>query len=274
MTVGISTVIYKRHGFRYRSRRCFIRDFCPRLAMLFALHVPDHTLSTEVSLLAAVAAAIVAVAGLRRITKDIERPSFGMFAAVTALVFAVQMLNFPLLDGITSGHVLGAASAVILLGPVFGIASLTLVLVVQAVALGDGGMTALGANLLNMALIAPIVAFGAYRSLERRGTLVAAAVAGWTSTVAAALACSIELAASGVGSFGPTAAALVGQHALLGFVEGAFTVAIVFATLQPIAIARRLQIATLAAAAVVVFALTPLASELPDTLEVVLAAVR
>lgn len=241
--------------------------------MLFALHVPDHTLSSEVSLFAAATVAVVAAIGLRRFAATASRPSVGLFAAVTALVFAVEMLNFPLLDGRTSGHVLGAAAAVVLLGPVFGIASMSLVLVVQAVALGDGGVTALGANLMNMALVAPIVAFVTYTSLERRGTVVAAAVTGWTSTVAAALACSAELAASDVGSFGSIAATLVGQHALLGFAEGAFTAMLVVATLQPIAVGRCLQVAALAVAAVVVFALTPFSSQLPDTLEVVLAAV-
>jgi cobalt/nickel transport system permease protein len=144
------------------------------------------------------------------------------------------------------------------------------VLVVQALAFGDGGLTALGANLLNMALVAPLTALVAYRSLQSRGPLAAGFAAGWTSTVAAALACSAELALSGVGSI----ASLVGQHAVLGLVEGAVTAALVAATLPSIAVGRRTQIAALTVAAVVVCALTPLSSELPDTLEVVLAAVR
>ena len=247
--------------------------------MMFALHMPDHTLTAELSWAAAAAVAIVAVIGLVRRREKSARPSIALFAAVTALLFAVQMVNFPLLDGRTSGHILGAAAAVLLLGPAFGVLAMALVLVVQAIAMGDGGVAALGANILNMAILAPAAAmitanFVRQRRSDAMGTIVAAALAGWVGTVVAALACAAELAASGVGSFASLATALVGHHAMLGFVEAAFTVAVVVPTLLPAANGRRVQIASLAVAAAVVFALTPVSSELPDTLEVVLPEQR
>jgi cobalt/nickel transport system permease protein len=244
--------------------------------MLFALHLPNHTLTTELTWATGAVVAIAAAVGLFRIGKTLSRPSFAMFAVVTALVFGVQMVNFPLLDGRTSGHLLGAAAAVLLLGPSFGILALALVVAMQALLLGDGGMTAIGANVLNMAIVAPLTALCVAGLIRQRrsdavGTIVAAAVAGWVSTVAAALACSAELAASGVGSFGDIATALVGQHALLGLVEAGFTAAVVAPVLLPATIGRRVQFTTLAIAATVAFALVPAASNLPDTLEVVLA---
>src|SRR6188768_2994372 len=99
--------------------------------MLFALHVPDHTLSVEVSLLSAAGVLITTAWMFRRGERTAPRPSIGLFAVVAALMFVVQMVNFPLLDGRTSGHVLGAAAAVVLLGPLFGAAAMAIVLVLQ-----------------------------------------------------------------------------------------------------------------------------------------------
>jgi cobalt/nickel transport system permease protein len=245
--------------------------------MLFALHIPDHTLSAELAWATGAVVAVAAIAGLIRSRATSPRPSVLLLAAVLVLLFAVQLANFPLLDGSTSGHVLGAAAAVLLLGPRFGAAAMALVLVVQAALLGDGGVTALGANLLNMAIIAPAAAAVVAGFVRRHrsdavGTIAAAGLAGWTSTVVAAFACAVELAMSGVGSIGEVVASLVGQHALLGVVEAAFTAAVVSPLLLPAQSVRRTQLASLGAVAAAVFVIVPMSSELPDTLEVVLAA--
>jgi cobalt/nickel transport system permease protein len=186
-----------------------------------------------------------------------------------------------LLDGNSSGHLLGSAAAVILLGPLVGCATMATVLVVQAVLLGDGGLTALGPNILNMALVSPLAAWGTYELVRRArndavGSLVAAMAAGWVASVSAASVCAAELAVSGVGSFGNIAATLVAHHALLGLVEGFATAALVFA-MMPQSLAsspaafRTMRLYPALVATALVLACLPLSSELPDTLEVVLA---
>lgn len=245
--------------------------------MLFALHLPNHTLNLETTVAATLLCLVAAVVLIRGKSWSVSRPSLGLFAAVAAFIFAVQMVNFPLLDGVTSGHLLGTAVAAILLGPLGGCAAMTLVLMLQAVLLGDGGVTALGANVLNMGIVSPLVAYGTYTLLRRWrsdavGTLAAALVAGWAASVSAAVFCAVELTASGVGSFATTAATLVGHHAWLGLIEGVATAGLVVAT-QPAGLRRPLlRLAPVTVAAAAAFALLPLSSELPDTLEAALAA--
>lgn len=247
--------------------------------MLFALHLPDHALSLETTVACTLVAAAAAMLLLRKSAS--ARPSLGQIAAMAAFVFVVQMVNFPLLDGNTSGHVLGSAAAVILLGPLVGCATMATVLVVQAVLLGDGGLTALGPNILNMAIVSPLAAWGTYELVRRArtdavGTVVAALAAGWVASVSAASVCAAELAVSGVGSFGNIAETLVGHHALLGLVEGFATAALAFATMPHLlasssSTVRSMRLYPALIAAALVLACLPLSSELPDTLEVVLA---
>lgn len=243
--------------------------------MLIALHLPNHTLSPETTLATTLLSVAAAVVLVRSRSANAKRGSLLLIAAVTVFVFAVQMVNFPLLDGVTSGHLLGSAVAVVLLGPAAGCAVLAAVLTLQAVLLGDGGVGALGANLLNMALISPLIAYACYVRLCRLDNgpvrkIAAAFVAGWIASVAAAVACALELAASGVGSLDTTLTALVGHHAWLGLIEGAATAVLCAAASQPVIVARRLSFAPAIAAAAIALALLPFSSELPDTLDAAL----
>lgn len=115
------------------------------------MHIPDSMLqgnvcsaTAAVSVLGLVAAAYYGLKG--------QRPSASRFAAVTALIFAGQMMNFPVQYG-TSGHLLGGVLAAHLLGTPFGVLSVALVVVIQSLVFADGGVTVLGANVLNMAII-------------------------------------------------------------------------------------------------------------------------
>jgi cobalt/nickel transport system permease protein len=236
--------------------------------MLLALHLPDHTLSLELVVAAGILAAIaLAVTAWRRP----GRPKFATLAAVTGLVFVLQMANFALPGGHTSGHLLGAGIAALLLGPAWGCACLALVLAVQAVVLGDGGVTALGANVLNMAIVGVMAGCGTQTLLRRTNALATAFAAGFVSTVAASAACTVGLAMSGVAPLGELVGAIVGPHLLVGLAEGAFTAAIVWAAAyRGETNARRITWLPLAAAAMIVAALVPVASSQPDTLEATL----
>jgi cobalt/nickel transport system permease protein len=153
-----------------------------------------------------------------------------------AFVFAAQMLNFPVAGG-TSGHFLGAALAAILLGPWLACVVMSVVLVVQSFVFADGGVTALGANVLNMGVIGALVVGGlmlAARSVlpQRRGTLLAvSAVGAWLALMAGASACALELAISGTVPLGTVLPPMLGVHALIGIGEGVITAAAVSAVL-------------------------------------------
>src|SRR5262245_48653400 len=121
------------------------------------MHVPDGFLDAPTSVATAtVAAAGVAVA-LRRSRHELDERTAPMAGLVAAFVFAVQMLNFPVGAG-TSGHLLGGALAAILVGPWTGVLCLSVVLMVQALLFADGGLTALGTNVLLMGMVSIAVA--------------------------------------------------------------------------------------------------------------------
>ena len=180
----------------------------------------------------------VAVAGLglavTRARRDLDDRTAPMAGLVTAFVFAVQMINFPILPG-ASGHLLGGALVAILVGPWVGSICIAIVMAVQALLFADGGLTALGTNITNMALISVFVGYGiamALRGLARRGKggLVATAfVAALVGTVAASLGFVVEYAIGGAGgaSLGTVFGLMVGLHALIGVGEGVITAATV-----------------------------------------------
>jgi cobalt/nickel transport system permease protein len=201
------------------------------------MHIPDGFLSPEVAAACAVPAVGAVAYGLRRANRELDERRVPLLGVTAAFVFAAQMLNFPVAGG-TSGHFLGAALAAILLGPWLAGLVLSVVLVVQAFVFADGGITALGANVLNMGVIGALVVGGlmvaARRVLpNRRGVLLAVAGAGaWLAVVAGSVACALELAISGTVPLGTVLPAMLGVHVLIGAGEAAITVAAVSAVLS------------------------------------------
>jgi cobalt/nickel transport system permease protein len=201
------------------------------------MHIPDGFLSPEVAAACAVPAAGAVAYGLRRASRELDERRVPLLGVTAAFVFAAQMLNFPVAGG-TSGHFLGAALAAILLGPWLAGLVLSVVLVVQAFVFADGGITALGANILNMGVIGALVVGGvmvaAQRVLpNRRGVLLAVAgVGAWLAVVAGSVACALELSISGTVPLGTVLPAMLGVHVLIGAGEAAITVAAVSAVLS------------------------------------------
>ncbi len=198
------------------------------------MHIPDGFLDAKT----AIATSVLATAGLGLALADVRRrvaprriPLVGLAAA---FVFAAQMLNFPVAGG-TSGHLIGAVLAAVLLGPGAAVLVMSAVLILQCLMFADGGVTALGANLFNMALVAPTVGYGVYRLQRRfvgeglRGRLFATAFAAWCSTVAAALSCAGQLALSGTVSLRVALPAMGGIHLLIGLGEALITTLVVAA---------------------------------------------
>jgi cobalt/nickel transport system permease protein len=200
------------------------------------MHIPDGFLGNEVAVACAVPAVAAVGYSLKRANVDLDDRRVPLLGVTAAFVFAAQMLNFPVAGG-TSGHFLGGALAAVLLGPWLACLVLAVVLGVQAFLFADGGVTALGANVLNMGVIGGLLIgllmLAAARVLPARRdmTLAVVATGAWLSVMAGAAACSIELAASDTVPLGSVLPAMLGVHALIGVGEAVITAAAVSAVL-------------------------------------------
>lgn len=194
------------------------------------MHIPDGFLDTKVWVAADVAAAAVVAACARKAGRDLQERQVPLLGVTAAFVFAAQMVNFPVAGG-TSGHFVGGALVAILLGPASAVIVMTCVLLLQCFLFNDGGLLALGANVLNMAVVGSFLGYGVFRLVRRlwsgRGSLaLAGLVAGWFSVVGAACLCAVELGLSGKYPLAGALAAMGGVHALIGIGEGVITAAV------------------------------------------------
>jgi cobalt/nickel transport system permease protein len=197
------------------------------------MHIPDGFLTTEVALACAVPAAVAVGVGLRKANVDLDERRVPLLGVTAAFIFAAQMLNFPVAGG-TSGHFMGAALAAILLGPWLACLVMAVVLGVQAFVFADGGLTALGANVLNMGVIGALLVGGLIhgaRSVAPKRVLAIAGAGAWLAVMAGATATALELAISGTVPLGTVLPAMLGTHLLIGTGEAIITVAAVSAVL-------------------------------------------
>jgi cobalt/nickel transport system permease protein len=202
------------------------------------MHIPDGFIDAGTSLAAGVASAGGVGVCLKKASATMEEKQAPLAGLVAAFVFAAQMLNFPVALG-TSGHLLGGVLATVLVGPWAGVICIALVLFVQALFFADGGLSALGLNVLNMALIGGLGGYAVF--LATRGVLprtrpmvvAASAIAAGASVVLASIGFFVEYAIGGVGdvSLGAMFAAMVGVHALIGIGEAVLTALTVSAVL-------------------------------------------
>ncbi|MFT3783831.1 MAG: energy-coupling factor ABC transporter permease [Nibricoccus sp.] len=200
------------------------------------MHVPDGFIDLKT----AVAASTLAVAGvgiaLRQVKKNLPARRIPLLGLGAAFTFAAQMVNFPVIGG-TSGHLVGGTLIATLLGLPAAVIVMTTVLIAQCFLFADGGVTALGVNIFNMAIVAPLVGFGVFRVIHRllpslRGKLTAVAFAGWCSTVIASIACAGQLAWSGTVSWSAALPAMAGIHMLIGLGEGVISALVFFAVVK------------------------------------------
>jgi cobalt/nickel transport system permease protein len=202
------------------------------------VHAPDGFLNVATAVAAgAVSTGTLGVA-LRRIKATLKDKQVPLAGVAAAFVFAAQMVNFPVAAG-TTGHLLGGALAAILLGPTVGAVVVGIVVVVQALAFADGGLTALGYNVLNMAIVTSFggwALFLGFRKMMPRsatGVSAAAGLAAAGSVVLASMAFSIEwlFGATAPVPFDTVFGAMVGVHLLIGVGEGVITAMAVGAVL-------------------------------------------
>ncbi|MGW7407298.1 energy-coupling factor ABC transporter permease [Streptomyces sp. NPDC054833] len=194
------------------------------------MHVPDGFIDAPTSAVAGVVAAGALAVSLRGARRELDERTAPLAGLVAAFIFAVQMLNFPVAAG-TSGHLLGGALAAILVGPCTGVLCVSVVLLMQGILFADGGLTALGVNITDMAIVTTVVSYAVFRGLvkvlprKRRSVTVASFVAAVLSVPAAAVAFTLIYAVGGTTdvAIGKVATAMIGVHVLIGIGEAAIT---------------------------------------------------
>lgn len=230
------------------------------------------------------AAALAAAA--RRSRRQLDDRTAPVLGALTAFVFAAQMLNFPLGAG-ASAHLMGGVLVAVIAGPWAGMLTMFSVVLIQALLFQDGGIAALGANTLNLAVIGAGGGYLIYRwqlailGDGRTARLAAAGIAAFAATVASGVAAGLQLGLSGIV---PTDVAVItvgGAHVLVGAAEAGITAAILAAVLRSRpALVRdrapaapvRLAVAGATGAVVVATSAVLWASPRPDALEVAVAS--
>ena len=187
------------------------------------MHIPDGFINAPVSLAGGVIAAGLIVVSVRKAAADLDDRQVPLAGLVAAFIFALQMLNFPVAGG-TSGHLLGGCLAAVLVGPWVGSLAMSVVFIVQALVFADGGLTALGLNIILMGYTTCFGGYGIFlliRKLlpaKRSAVVTASAVAAWCGVVLASVVFVGYYALGGQGGapLGTVAVAMIGVHMLIG----------------------------------------------------------
>jgi cobalt/nickel transport system permease protein len=205
------------------------------------MHMSDGIVNAPTSVVFGVIAVVAVGICAIKVRSELDERTVPLAGLVAAFIFAVQMVNFPILPGV-SGHLLGGALAAILVGPFTGALCIAIVLVVQSLLFADGGITALGTNITNMALVGVTAGYATavlLYSIARRRTAdvpiaglgVIAFIAALIGTVCAAMGFVVEYAIGGAAltSMSTVTGYIVGTHVLIGIGEGLITAVTVMA---------------------------------------------
>lgn len=166
--------------------------------------------------------------GSKKVMSNISSNHLMKMGAIGSLIFSAQMFNFPVASG-TSGHLLGGIIAALAVGPFSGVLVMAVILFVQSLVFADGGITALGANILNMAVIGTLVSYYIYYLTHKlikndTGFHLGILLAAFCSVFLASIACALEIAWSGTSSLDKVLPAMALVHAKIGAAEGLITI--------------------------------------------------
>src|SRR3972149_8561151 len=194
------------------------------------MHIPDGFVDLKTAVFTGVISAGSLAAAIYKVKRYFKTKVIALMGVMSALIFALQMINFSIPGG-TSGHLLGGALAAIILGPNGGAVVLAVVLIVQAFIFMDGGVTALGANIFNMAIIGVYGSYFIFWLISRISKsriifFTSVALASWLSVVAASFFAALELGISGTYAMGITLKVMTGIHAIIGIGEAIIKVAV------------------------------------------------
>ena len=161
---------------------------------------------------------------------NLDEKRIPLLAVLAAGIFAIMSMNMPIPFG-TSGHMVGGALvAIVFMAPEAAILVFTAVLLIQALFFGDGGITALGANVFNMAIVGGFVGLYTFKGLQGIiGKYPSAFVAAWLATLVAAVVAAIEMAIAGTFPLTVGIASMTLYHAFIGIIEGVLTVIVLYA---------------------------------------------
>ena len=194
------------------------------------MHIPDGFIDVQTSAIFAALSAAAVAGSLKGARSQLDEKTAPLAGLTAVFIFAVQMLNFPVAAG-TSGHLLGGALAAVLVGPWAATLALTVVLLMQGFLFADGGLTAVGLNVFNMAVIGVWAGYAGFLILrkilpKKKSSIVAAsAIAGLLSVPAAAVGFTIQYALGATATFSVSTVlgAMVGTHVLIGIGEALIT---------------------------------------------------
>lgn len=189
------------------------------------MHIPDAFIPIPQAAVYWIIALFFIALSLRWARNEMRDEKVPLVAVLAAGIFAIQAINIPIPWG-TSGHMMGAALAAIVLGsPFAAVFVLTLVLIVQGVLFGDGGITVMGANILNMGVIGGFVGYYSYRGvcMGIKNPYPAAFIAGWLSLFVAAIITAVEMAIAGTFPLEIGLVTMGLYHAVIGVIEGGIT---------------------------------------------------
>ncbi len=195
------------------------------------MHIPDGFVDLKTAISTGALSAGGLAAAIYKVKRYFKGKVIALMGVISALIFALQMINFTIPGG-TSGHLLGGALAAIVLGPHAGAIVVAVVLIVQAFIFMDGGVVAIGSNIFNMAIIGVYGSYLIYwlitrTSKSKKVFFTAVIVASWLSVVIASFFAALELGISGTYAMGVTLKAMTGVHALIGIGEAIITIAVV-----------------------------------------------
>ncbi|MBD3209918.1 cobalamin biosynthesis protein CbiM [Candidatus Micrarchaeota archaeon] len=186
------------------------------------MHTPDGFITGWICILMLVFSGAVLLFSAWKIRNTLTKEKIVKMSLLGLVIFAAQMLNFPVAEG-TSGHLIGAALAAIMLGPYAAVVVLAAVLLLQSLAFGDGGVLALGVNIFNMAIVGSFAAHAVYQRISgRRGVLAAS----WASVFLASVSASVLLGISGAADLANVLFAMGAVHAVIGMGEALITLAV------------------------------------------------
>lgn len=186
------------------------------------MHTPDGFVTGWICVVMLLLSILAIAYSALKIRKVLTKQKLFLMAALSAIIFGFQMLNFPIASG-TSGHFLGAGIVAIILGPHAAVLVLATVLLIQTFLYGDGGVLALGVNIFNMGIVGAYVTHYIYQKLKSTSGIFAGMIASWASVVAASIACALELAISGTGQLIKVLLAMGLTHLFIGLGEGIIT---------------------------------------------------
>ncbi|MGQ9514440.1 MAG: energy-coupling factor ABC transporter permease [Thermoproteota archaeon] len=194
------------------------------------MHIPDGFLSLQVCATTYAISCIFWIYGFRGTRRTFDDRHVPLLSIFTAMFFAAQMMNYPIIGG-TTAHLLGGPVLALLLGPYAGLVSMTVILLLQALIFGDGGLSTFGANVLNMGIIGvfvPYLVFMAFTKMIRskRGLYAGIFLGSFLGDLLAAVSAGFELGLSvPVFQYGVSLAvtAMVIHHSIIGVVEGIVT---------------------------------------------------